>query len=92
MSAPDPVFPAELVNRDVAVRVAKALRDGDSFTVASVANQLDLAGALLSSLDLALASLALVSDATGVPLTPMGIIGQPDPPTGRTPRDWARAF
>ena len=65
LAPPDPGFPPAMVHRDIAISIAKALRDGDMPALRSDKNQLDRATAYLSAFDLALAALNLLAVATG---------------------------
>ncbi len=58
---------AELVRRDPAMRLARAVRDGDEVGIASASSQLDRAQALVSALDLAMATVDLVEEVSGKP-------------------------
>jgi hypothetical protein len=65
LAPPDPGFPPAMVDRDIAISIAKALRDGDMTALRSDRNQLDRGAAYLSAFDLALAALNLLAVATG---------------------------
>ena len=64
LAPPDPGFPPAMVHRDVAISIAKALRDGDKTALRSAKNQLDRGTAYLSAFDLALSAVNLLAAAT----------------------------
>ena len=67
LSPPDPEFPPAMVHREVAIALAKALRDGDVGELRRPENQLPRGVAYLSAFDLALSVLNLLAEATGTP-------------------------
>ncbi len=58
---------SELVKRQAVLKLARAVRDGDDAGIASASSELDQAQALVSALDLAMATIDLLEAASGKP-------------------------
>jgi hypothetical protein len=66
LPGPSPAFPSEMINRPLAVQRAKLLREGPQSADSERGADREMAVVLLSALDLALASLDFMAEATEI--------------------------